>query len=358
MNTRLSRCLAGVLAVASVAVAAGPAFADSNDSKRNKAPQVRVERPESTSPRGTAPAPPTTVTMTTTSATTNSIPDTTTTTLPGSVDSNVTQVVLPDVSMTVDGQERPINRKRERNNDQRASKVVVRTGSDLASGVKIEADGATALAVSVEGFNAQRGKAEQTATGTIVYRDALPAKTDVEVTVTDEKVQLAVDIEKKQAPTSFRFRFDGSQLHKNDDGSVAVLDANGNQVSAVDKPWATDANGAAVPTWYEVDGSTLIQHVNHENAAYPVKADPSVGLGWYVYLRFSPNDQNFIIGAGAVVVPVIVCAITAGTACTVAIVAAGVIAAWVNAYYHPRCWVEFKFTYWGGLAGFNRYWRC
>lgn len=47
-------------------------------------------------------------------------------------------------------------------------------------------------------------------------------------------------------------------------------------VGGVDTPWAVDANGRRVPTHFEVDGNTLIQHVDHhsEEFTYPVTADP------------------------------------------------------------------------------------
>ncbi|WP_282847829.1 DUF4258 domain-containing protein [Microbacterium oxydans] len=41
-----------------------------------------------------------------------------------------------------------------------------------------------------------------------------------------------------------------------------------------DVPWAKDASGASVPTFYGITGSTLTQVVQHQGAAYPVVADP------------------------------------------------------------------------------------
>jgi hypothetical protein len=40
-------------------------------------------------------------------------------------------------------------------------------------------------------------------------------------------------------------------------------------------PWSVDANGEVLPTRYEVDGESLIQVVDTENAAFPVVADPA-----------------------------------------------------------------------------------
>ena len=54
------------------------------------------------------------------------------------------------------------------------------------------------------------------------------------------------------------------------DGSLLLGDG-----SAIAAPWAFDATGAAVATWYEVDGTTFIQHIDHSSVtAYQVVADP------------------------------------------------------------------------------------
>ena len=85
--------------------------------------------------------------------------------------------------------------------------------------------------------------------------------------------------------------------------------------------------------------------------------DASVGLGWYIYLRFSPQEQRFILQAGTGAVAVLVCAVSAGTACWVAGVAAAVIVAWIAEFYNPTCWVEIRLTYTGRFAGGNRCWK-
>ena len=44
----------------------------------------------------------------------------------------------------------------------------------------------------------------------------------------------------------------------------------------MERPWARDANGAEVPTHYEITGTTLTQIIDHrmEPYAYPIVADP------------------------------------------------------------------------------------
>lgn len=54
------------------------------------------------------------------------------------------------------------------------------------------------------------------------------------------------------------------------DGSIRVLGA---------APWAKDATGAEVPTWYEIAGDQVVQHVDHTSGdyVYPIVADPYMG---------------------------------------------------------------------------------
>ncbi|MFI9504643.1 glycohydrolase toxin TNT-related protein [Nocardia sp. NPDC052566] len=80
------------------------------------------------------------------------------------------------------------------------------------------------------------------------------------------------------APRTYRFPQQvppGGQLRKNPDGSVDVLDAEGQIMSHTKAPWAYDALGRPVRTWYETDGDTLVQHIEPDaDSAYPILADP------------------------------------------------------------------------------------
>ncbi|BEK91184.1 hypothetical protein NSK11_contig00198-0005 [Nocardia seriolae] len=80
------------------------------------------------------------------------------------------------------------------------------------------------------------------------------------------------------APHEYRFPQDvppGGQLRKNPDGSVDVLDADGQMVSHTNPPWAYDALGRLVRTWYEVDGDTIVQHIEPDpDNVFPILADP------------------------------------------------------------------------------------
>lgn len=81
------------------------------------------------------------------------------------------------------------------------------------------------------------------------------------------------------------------------DGGATALDSHGTPVAYVAAPWATDANGRAVPTHYEVKGATLYQVVEHTSAdfEYGVVADPSVfscDLGLSTCVKLSKSETE------------------------------------------------------------------
>jgi len=102
----------------------------------------------------------------------------------------------------------------------------------------------------------------------------------------------------------------------------------------------------------------LAQAGAHQTSSVGGTNDLTVGLGRYIYLRMSPQDQQFVSAAGAAAVVALVCAASAGTACVVAGFAAAAIVAWVQTYGQSRCWVELKITYAGRFAGVNRVYNC
>lgn len=87
-----------------------------------------------------------------------------------------------------------------------------------------------------------------------------------------------VVIGNSSAPSTFEFTIaaggDAAQLELAPDGSVLVKNAAGETVNVLGAAWALDASGAPVPTWYTIERGTVIQHVDHRGAAYPVVADP------------------------------------------------------------------------------------
>lgn len=83
----------------------------------------------------------------------------------------------------------------------------------------------------------------------------------------------------KDAPQDFTYAIGvpgGGSVTVNPDGTASALDSSGVVLAEVAKPWATDANGTSVPTWFTTDGASLTQHVDFANGnfAFPIKADP------------------------------------------------------------------------------------
>lgn len=84
-------------------------------------------------------------------------------------------------------------------------------------------------------------------------------------------------IERAEAATEYRFKDavpTGHTAVLQADGSVRVFGADGDEAGGIAAPWAFDANGDEVPTSYALEGTTLVQTVNHHGAVYPVIADP------------------------------------------------------------------------------------
>lgn len=96
--------------------------------------------------------------------------------------------------------------------------------------------------------------------------------------------QVNVQILDKSAQEKFRFSFrQDEKLLKpklNDFGAIDLLDLDGNFVAFILTPWAKDATGQSVATHFEVDGSVLVQVVDHLSSRYeyPIAADPYLGI--------------------------------------------------------------------------------
>ena len=80
-------------------------------------------------------------------------------------------------------------------------------------------------------------------------------------------------------PTEYEYEVNlpnGGYIEVLEDGSAVVYNEKGELASMVSTPWAKDAEGKDVKTWFTTDGKTLTQHVKHDvvGIVYPVTADP------------------------------------------------------------------------------------
>jgi hypothetical protein len=205
--------------------------------------------------------------------------------------------------------------------------------------------------------------------GAVVYEsDTSPVSLAAQATE-DGGMQVLIVIDGPDAPTEYRFDMtvpNGASLVPMGDGGAVVIGADGAPLVQVAPPWAHDANGTRLDTSYRFDGSTLIQHVDHVGATFPVVADPKLSYGWSIYLKYSKKEvkdfksQAPIYGAAALLgwacaalpaKPLIgVCLVS------VAIVSAAIVDTFNKAADENKC-VELKFSYTGDIDGWKRY-RC
>jgi hypothetical protein len=92
-------------------------------------------------------------------------------------------------------------------------------------------------------------------------------------------VRMTTIIDNPNAPTEYEYKVEleqGGKIELQSDGSAIVYNNKQEPISIIAKPWAKDAEGKEVKTWFSTDGLTLIQHVEHNVAGivYPVVADP------------------------------------------------------------------------------------
>lgn len=128
----------------------------------------------------------------------------------------------------------------------------------------------------------------------ITLLDGSATDTAVAVQRTESGLRALVHIDSIEAPERFQFPIGGdvAEIKLTADGGAAALDAEGHVVATAPAPWAIDANGVSVPTRFEVDGTTLIQTVDHRGGdyAYGIVADPS----WYFWAKCGAALTLFI----------------------------------------------------------------
>ncbi|WP_199422859.1 hypothetical protein [Actinotalea solisilvae] len=140
-----------------------------------------------------------------------------------------------------------------------------------------------------------------TESGTVVY--AGEASVDVAVQATQSGVRVQTVIADSTAPTQYTYAFEGSTPVLNADGSVDLVVAVDDNLTAtvghLDVPWAFDAAGAPVATFYRVEGSSVVQVVDLSSVgSYPVVADPNISSScvWYgmCFIKFNRSYTNNI----------------------------------------------------------------
>ena len=199
---------------------------------------------------------------------------------------------------------------------------------------------------------------------TIVY-EGEAGSSAVAVQAIPDGLRAFVTIDDSSAAHSYPFPLSGdvARVDEDTDGGLILYDAAGAEIGSVGVPWATDANGASVPTHFNVVGTTVTQVVEFEtDTAFPVVADPAVHLHWTTFtVELYPKDQRVLAaGAIAVGVPAIVAAVCSPLPVTEPVCAgagrglAATLATYVALSFHPHCHLNLSFYY--VPFHFDRWW--
>lgn len=191
--------------------------------------------------------------------------------------------------------------------------TMVDAPKDASEGVTFGAESGLKLDVTLPNAEAA-GDGRQIAPGVVAYDSGNGSANAVQ---SDENggVRMLTIIDNPHAPTAYDYDVTvpgGGSIQLTAEGGAVVYDAAGQAVSAVDTPWAKDATGKSVATWFTTDGTTLTQHVQHNvpGVVYPVSADPfwvpfavavatqlvrscGWGAGWGVFMNVAQNGISW-----------------------------------------------------------------
>lgn len=226
--------------------------------------------------------------------------------------------------------------------------------TDPSEGLSVEGPEGIEVGLAISGADGPDGAVEH---GSVVYED-VARSTSVVARPTQQGAQALIVIDRSDAPSTFTFPIDANggavTLRPTEDGSIEVMSGQRKHpVATVAPPWATDANGDPVPTHFEVQGSFLIQVVDHVGATYPVIADPKYTWGYVTGTTYynRKETRSLKTRSYAYVVAAGICAALGPQSAGAACVAAGAFAAqWnyvaANAYGDGKC-VKIKVpTFW------------
>ena len=163
--------------------------------------------------------------------------------------------------------------------------------ADTKAGASVSLPG-TSLEYTIPGANLIG------ATDTATVLDTKGASLTTVQAVGDKGQRVAFIINNPDDPTRFALNLkSASSIVAQEDGTYAVLDENGEPMAAIAAPWAKDAAGRDVPTHYEIDGTRIVQVVEHKGGGfqYPITADPGFWRTIYVNIRTVWNSKPFLL---------------------------------------------------------------
>jgi hypothetical protein len=159
--------------------------------------------------------------------------------------------------------------------------VKVYVPTDAQGLVKLSADNGANVGIGLP-FSSTASPAVKVRSGVVAFNNNNESSTAL-VVKNDGSIQITSIIQNATAPTIYPFELtipEGMSLELLQDGSVVIRSHQGLALGGFAPAWARDAMGVAVSTRYELEGSTLVQVVNHKEAEYqyPIVADPWLGL--------------------------------------------------------------------------------
>jgi hypothetical protein len=159
------------------------------------------------------------------------------------------------------------------------------------------------------------------------------------------------------APSRYDYSFAGHELRQVDLGYVAVYDRSGEPVALIEPAWAKDAHGNAVPTRYEIDGSTLTQVVDvDEHTAFPVVADPSVKWHWWGIDVHYSWYETWLTASSTAGCAAVAAGIPDPTLTKAVSISCGLVSAWATAAMGRNKCIAMKKAWVGPLIPW--YWSC
>lgn len=115
--------------------------------------------------------------------------------------------------------------------------------------------------------------------------------------VDKNSLQLLIQIDNASATNRFTFSLEGASgiehIGAPGSGVYRIINSDGRTSSWLSEPWAHDANGEAVPTYFEFVANELIQVIDITNPAitFPVTADPYLWIDLISSVRVSTSGS-------------------------------------------------------------------
>jgi sugar lactone lactonase YvrE len=130
----------------------------------------------------------------------------------------------------------------------------------------------------------------------VFYPDVLP-DTDMVVAPIAGGVEVFNQLRSEASPETFRFEVEvpaGGTLQADGDWGARVI-SGGETIAVIPEPSAIDAQGTDVPVEMDIEGGSLILHVEHRDSDYamPILLDPILeeGAGWYAWANLDATSH-------------------------------------------------------------------